>query len=176
MHLRDLCNSLILILLRRHRDSQIKTVPESSRRHDPPSLNNILVAVLRLCVERARAKNGLILPSSTGVSMAVNLRRHLKPPLPDDYIGNAVRVARVVYHRSGDDLRSGSDIDTDSLAGFPSVLYEQEFLYLSNIAFRISAVVKSSSDEHIQCLISSLNDQSNRNDTPDQGPDLWVSS
>ena len=97
--------------------------------------------------------------------MAVNLRRHFQLPLPDDYIGNAVRFALVVYHRSGDDLCFGSDIGTGSLAGLPSVLYEQEFLYLANIAFRISAVVKSTSDEHIQCLIFSLNDQSNRNDT-----------
>ncbi|KAH8433069.1 uncharacterized protein LDX57_010706 [Aspergillus melleus] len=176
MHLRDLCNNLMPILLRRHRDSQNKTFPESSHLHHPPSLNNILVAVLGLCVERARAKNGLILPKSSGVSMIVNLRRHFQPPLPDHYIGNAVRVARVIYHRSGDDLCADSEIDTDSLAGLPSSLDKQELLYLANVAFRISAVAKSTSDEHIQGLFSNLNDRINGNDTPDQGPDLWVSS
>ena len=152
--LRDMCNDIIPLVARMHKVSQDDSVEIGKTSWSRfVSSNDVLTSLIGLCIERARNKAGSISTECTGLAMSVDLRERLQPPLPEFYLGNAVKVIRTHTRLSCDDAASG----VQSIS-CPALGKEQVF-QLASIAFRIRSALESTDDSHIRSLISYLHKQ-----------------
>ncbi|PLB53753.1 hypothetical protein P170DRAFT_460114 [Aspergillus steynii IBT 23096] len=160
VHLRDICNSLLPILQHEYQGSRNKSVHPSTHWPTFLSSNDVLISMILFCIERVCFENGREWSDSAGLCMAINLRSHLQPPLPNHYIGNVITVRRFPYSLQRDGLSLDQHMDTNLLAELPALVGEYELFHIANIAFQVRAMINSTDDRYTRGYISYLNNQS----------------
>ncbi|OKL59181.1 hypothetical protein UA08_05664 [Talaromyces atroroseus] len=159
--LRKACSVLLPLLTHLYNQK----VEDSTTRTKWPtflSSNDVLTAVLGVCVERTRGKGGVDVSSPTrNLTFAVNFRRRLAG-LPDHYLGNAVMPSRV-YFRLPVDEQPGlldsleNSIDLHPLQG--SGIDARGLLEIANLAFQSRAGILAIDDAFLRSWMAFLTGQ-----------------
>ena len=158
--IKDACNSRTFEHLHAHK-------------HGPISSNNILTALLAICIDRARRSK---LPNRTDRSqlfVAVNLRGRLQPPLPENYLGNAVTVARILLTPPSLHLKQFLENQSPSIC---DGIDDGDLHQIASLATNISAKVTSINDEFVRSFISYVRGHQDWSFTNTKLPDVIVSS
>ncbi|KAI9728823.1 MAG: hypothetical protein M1834_007210 [Cirrosporium novae-zelandiae] len=157
--LKDTCNALLPQIIKRQshtngHNNMSQSVNGATNQWFVSS-NDVLVALLWLCMNRARFPEGRSTskqPSpNTTLIMAVNARQRLHPSLSKAYLGNAVVSARASYNLEA--LCAGN-----SNGNIPEAktngIDNGDLLVLTDLAFQIRSKLAVTDDAHIRSAIS----------------------
>lgn len=170
-YLKDICNSLLPSSL--HANDREK-ISASSRDHlQFVSSNDVLSALLGVCINRARNRKESNLSENPDLAVAVNCRGRFSPPMPDFYLGNAVTAVRV-YLNSPDVALELPETGPETMSYPP---FDNECTTrIAKLAFQIRVKLDSIDDGYIRGIISYLQNMNGRDKIGLRLPDTTLSS
>lgn len=138
------------------------------------STGDVFSALLWLCGTRARSRACLqshspnpFTTDTTRLSVAVNIRPILEPPLPLSYIGNAIVVASDIHARhelEASRTTTATSIDKD------------ELVVLANLAAQIRQLIQTVDSQYAYQVIKHIRGSQERQDASFYFPDTFVTN
>jgi fumigaclavine B O-acetyltransferase len=149
--LKETCNSIIL------GGAEDKAYPTLSS-------NDIVTALIWICVMRARQANSMLVPGklTSSLNLGVSVRTILQPGIPRSYIGNAVLVAPCSFPLKAMEGRGK--------------YWAQDLCLLCDVAQAVRSEVQAITNEHVRKIVSHITQSSNWGSFQIQYPDLVVSN
>jgi fumigaclavine B O-acetyltransferase len=141
--LKDRCNALLPDLTR-------------GQGYEPTiflSTNDVITAVLWLCITRTRLQQGHQMSSESVITIPVNSRRIFQPPVSEFYIGNAAAMIAASFPL--DSLKLQTLELSDGLKASP----EHDEKLITKLALAVRSKIRSTDQEYINNIISRIRDE-----------------